>query len=95
MTLPDFQGVGIGNALAMLVASMWQALGYRALSSTAHPALIASRSASPLWRMHRPPSFTNSGDRLRPTQHALTRLTAGFTYVGPPMHHRQAKALLG
>src|SRR5207253_3683440 len=34
VTLPDFQGVGIGNALAALVAAMWQGLGYRAISST-------------------------------------------------------------
>jgi hypothetical protein len=92
VTLPDFQGVGIGNALSMLIASMWKALGYRAISATTHPAMMAARSASPCWRMHRSPSFAGRGDSFR---HALTRLTAGFVYVGPAMKLLQAKALLG
>ncbi|HWY87274.1 MAG TPA: ABC transporter ATP-binding protein [Gemmataceae bacterium] len=95
VTLPDFQGVGIGNALSALIAGMWKALGYRAVSATAHPAMIQARRASPLWRMHRPPSFAGKGDRLRPTQHALTRFTAGFAYIGPAMKLVEAKALLG
>ena len=40
VTLPDYQGVGIGHALSGLVASLWRGLGYRALSTTTHPALI-------------------------------------------------------
>jgi ABC-type lipoprotein export system ATPase subunit len=92
VTLPDFQGVGIGNALSGLIAAMWKALGYRAISATTHPAMIRARLASPLWRMHRPPSFAGRGDRFK---HALTRLTAGFVYVGPAMKLLHAKALLG
>ena len=81
VTLPDFQGVGIGNALSALIAAMWKALGYRAVSATSHPAMIQSRLASPCWRMHRPPSFAGQGDRsVRPNQHGLTRFTAGFVY---------------
>jgi GNAT superfamily N-acetyltransferase len=92
VTLPDYQGAGIGNALSALVASLWKGLGYRALSTTTHPAMIAARRRSPLWRLTRPPSFAQGGDRLR---HATTRLTAGFEYVGPALPALGGRALLG
>jgi hypothetical protein len=91
VTLPDYQGVGIGNAMSALIASMWTALGSRAISTTSHPAMMRARCASPFWRMHRRPSLTRRENRIR---HASARLTAGFTYVGPAMHSLEAKALL-
>ncbi len=91
--LPDFQGAGIGNALSATIASLWRGLGYRALSTTTHPAMIRSRLRSPLWRMHRAPSLAAGREaRLR---HATTRLTAGFEYIGPAMPTGQARAVLG
>jgi hypothetical protein len=92
VTLPDFQGVGIGNALSALIASLWTGLGYRALSTTTHPAMIRARLASPLWHIHRPPSLAHGHERR--LKHATTRLTAGFAYIGPPLDRRQALALL-
>ena len=81
VTLPDYQGVGIGNALSDFAASLWAGLGYRAISTTTHPAMIRARLRSPNWQMHRRPSFAAGHEgRLR---HATTRLTAGFRYVGP------------
>jgi GNAT superfamily N-acetyltransferase len=80
VTLPDYQGVGIGQALASHIASLWKALGYRASSTTTHPAYMASRLRGSDWRMIRPPSLAGSHSRAR---HAVTRLTAGFEYVGP------------
>jgi ABC-type lipoprotein export system ATPase subunit len=95
VTLPDYQGVGIGNQLSAFVAALWTALGLRALSTTTHPAMIASRRRSPLWRMHWPPSMASGhSPRARRWRHATTRLTAGFTYVGPPLLKRLARALL-
>jgi ABC-type lipoprotein export system ATPase subunit len=91
VVLPDYQGVGIGNALSAQVASCWTALGVRAISTTTHPAMIRSRNRSPLWRMHRAPSLAARGDVIK---HASTRLTAGFEYVGPPMHKKAAKLLM-
>jgi energy-coupling factor transporter ATP-binding protein EcfA2/GNAT superfamily N-acetyltransferase len=92
VTLPDYQGVGIGNALSDFVASLWAGLGYRAISTTTHPAMIRSRLESTNWRMHRRPGLAarNEG-RIR---HATTRLTAGFTYVGPALPQVLAKALM-
>src|SRR5262249_3313940 len=49
VTLPDFQGIGIGNAFANTIAAMWKCFGYRAVSTTTHPAMIAYRHRSSLW----------------------------------------------
>ena len=57
VTLPDYQGVGIGNALSDFVASLWAGLGYRAISTTTHPAMIRARLRSPNWQMHRKPEL--------------------------------------
>jgi ABC-type iron transport system FetAB ATPase subunit/GNAT superfamily N-acetyltransferase len=92
VTLPDYQGVGIGNALSAFIAALWKALGLRALSTTTHPALIGARCRSRLWRMHRPPSMASGRPGL--WRHASTRLTAGFTYVGPPLPGALAAVLL-
>ncbi len=95
VTLPDFQGVGIGNALSDLIASLWAGLGYRAISTTTHPAMIRARLRSPHWHMHRPPSLARGRERrLRGLKHATTRLTAGFAYVGPALPRRLANVLL-
>jgi GNAT superfamily N-acetyltransferase len=92
VTLPDYQGVGLGNALSDFVASLWAGLGYRAISTTTHPAMIRARLQSPNWEMHRAPSFAASHEgRLC---HATTRLTAGFRYVGEAMPFVAARALL-
>jgi GNAT superfamily N-acetyltransferase len=95
VTLPDFQGVGIGNALSTLIASLWTGLGYLARSTTTHPALTGTRLRSPHWRLTRAPSLARGGERRLRLRHATRRLTAGFVYVGPPLPRRQALALLG
>jgi GNAT superfamily N-acetyltransferase len=93
VTLPDYQGIGIGNALSDLIASLWRGLGYRATSTTTHPAMIRARLKSQNWRLARAPSLAGGHEgRLR---HATTRLTAGFVYVGPPLPRRLALGLLG
>ncbi|MBI3406930.1 MAG: ABC transporter ATP-binding protein [Planctomycetes bacterium] len=93
VTLPDYQGAGIGNALSDFCAGLWSGLGYRVYSTTTHPAMIRSRLRSPNWQMHRAPSFARGHEgRLR---HAVTRLTAGFTFVGSPLPRELGRALIG
>jgi energy-coupling factor transporter ATP-binding protein EcfA2/GNAT superfamily N-acetyltransferase len=94
VTLPDYQGVGIGNALSDFIASLWKGLGYRAVSTTTHPAMIRARLASAHWRMHRPPSLARGHEQKLGLRHASTRLTAGFHYVGPHLAPAVARALL-
>jgi ABC-type molybdenum transport system ATPase subunit/photorepair protein PhrA/GNAT superfamily N-acetyltransferase len=94
VTHPDYQGVGISHALSSHIASLWKGLGYRTLSTTTHPAFIAARQRSPHWRMLRAPSLVSPDSRLSRLRHAVTRLTAGFEYIGPPLDAQLARQLL-
>jgi ABC-type lipoprotein export system ATPase subunit len=84
--LPDFQGVGIGHALAEFVASLYAARKPYT-SATSHPAMIGHRSRSPLWRMIRAPSHVSRAGRIHATgfdaNRSRGRLTASFRYMGP------------
>jgi ABC-type molybdenum transport system ATPase subunit/photorepair protein PhrA/GNAT superfamily N-acetyltransferase len=95
VTLPDYQGAGIGHALSTHIAALWKALGQRATSTTTHPAMIAARQRSRHWRMVRAPSLANGHSRDLPgLRHAVTRLTAGFEYVGPPLETATARRMM-
>ncbi len=50
VTLPDYQGVGIGMALAESVARRHRQEGHRLNVTASHPALIAHCRRSPKWR---------------------------------------------
>jgi hypothetical protein len=85
--LPDFQGVGIGNALSEFVATLFVATGKRYCSRTSHPAMIRHRARSKLWTMHRGVSFgaRHTGKYAAFNRSAaLHRLTAGFRFIGEP-----------
>jgi ABC-type lipoprotein export system ATPase subunit len=84
--LPDFQGVGIGNALSEFVAGLFVASGRPYYSVTSSPAMIRHRARSPLWHMHRTPARTSGKQPMRGLNRsaAVNRLVAGFRFVGPP-----------
>jgi len=104
--LPDFQGVGIGNAMSNFIASCFHGTrGRYYLSVTANPAMVAYRAKSPLWNMTRKPS-NNCDQRKRRNVKANTeamtqwrkalgtdRITASFRYCGPS--NPDAAAALG
>jgi energy-coupling factor transporter ATP-binding protein EcfA2 len=95
VSLPDYQGVGIGHALSGFCASLWKGLGYRVTSTTTHPAFLAARQRSPDWRLVRRPSLGSRPSlRCAFLKHATTRLTATFEYIGPALDRREAWALL-
>lgn len=103
---PDFQGVGIGNAMSNFIASCFHGTrGRYYLSVTANPAMVAYRARSPLWNMTRRPQ-NNCAQRVRrnvkANSEAMTqwrkalgadRITASFRYAGPP--NPKAAAALG
>jgi hypothetical protein len=94
VTLPDFQGVGIGNAVSAYIASMWRGLGKRAFSTTSHPAMIRSRAKSSKWRVSRATGIP-ARDGSASIKHARNRLTTGFEYVGAAMDTAEAIKILG
>lgn len=91
--LPDFQGVGIGQALSSTIASMFKGLDLRAISTTTHPGLIASRIRGSNWQLRRAPSLAQRSGKMN-LSHARTRLTAGFEYIGAAMPARLARDLM-
>ncbi len=50
VTLPDYQGVGIGTATAEAVAELHRRQGHRVNITAGHPAMIVHCHRSPLWR---------------------------------------------
>jgi len=89
--LPDFQGVGIGNAIENLIGSVYSATGKPYRTTTSHPAMIRSRARSPLWRMFRPPSrvpLQSKRGSMKGWQASRNRLSASFEYVGKPDRER-------
>jgi len=92
--LPDFQGVGIGNAFSAFVASLFKATGKPYRSVTGNPAMIHHRAKSPLWKMTRGPSRVTVGVlRGFEKSSAAGRMTASFEYVGPA--RRKEAAMFG
>jgi GNAT superfamily N-acetyltransferase len=97
--LPDFQGVGIGNALINHLASMWKGLGYRVFRNTGHPAEIsAARRDRDRWLCIRESSRTSRLGGARAQEfanaRAADRLTASFEYRGQPMEALAALRLM-
>jgi hypothetical protein len=96
--LPDFQGVGLGNAMSEFVASVFAATGKRYISTTSNPAMIQHRARSPNWNMHRKPSMVAAPGQLglqKNAKNSWGRITAGFEYRGRPCDPETVKALLG
>lgn len=84
--LPDFQGVGIGNALSEWVGQYVLDQGFRYFSTTSHPAMIRHRCRSPKWKLRRL-GHTATGsrkDKLAGMVRSCSRATAGFEFVGSP-----------
>jgi len=95
--LPDYQGVGIGNALFTTIARMWSGLGFRAFSGTGHPAEIAHRMRSADWRLTAAPHrHARDGGKLadRSARRATDRLVASFEFTGAPLAREDASRLL-
>lgn len=100
VTLPDYQGVGIGYTLEDYTASAWTALGHRALSTTSHPAMIGQRNRNPAWKMTAKPrrNRRSKGSKMALTFRntcASQRYVASFRYVGKPLDRELAARLVG
>ena len=86
VTLPDYQGVGLGNRFCDHLAGVYHSLGRPFFVTTGHPARVGTLSRNPRWAMTRAASTTTgTGDAGvgRHMRRASSRLTSGFRYVGP------------
>lgn len=97
--LPDYQGVGVGNALSAYAGAMCKAMGFRYQSQTSHPAMIRSRAKSTKWRMIAKPNnktkvmVSGGADQWQGKTKLSTRLRATFEYVGPALDEVEAQSV--
>ena len=84
VTLPDYQGIGIGMAVVENVSGMYRAERQRMNVTASHPALIAHCRRSPKWRTV---GFKKTGSPgaerfARNYRGSPGRAVASFEYVG-------------
>jgi ABC-type arginine transport system ATPase subunit len=93
--LPDYQGIGIGNAMSGYIGAMLKGVGFRFISETSHPGMIRARAKSNLWRMKQAPTIkralagTTSGVRSW-FEIGRKRVIASFEYCGPAFDKQEA-----
>jgi GNAT superfamily N-acetyltransferase len=86
VTLPDWQGIGVGRRFLDAVAQMYVEQGFRMNLVTGHPAMIASLKRSAAWRCidFRPHGFPRDGRFAKKyVSHSLGRCVASFEYRPP------------
>jgi GNAT superfamily N-acetyltransferase len=84
VTLPDYQGIGIGMRVAEAVAALHRDEGLRVNVTASHPALIAHCRRSPAWRLVQ---VLKTGSRrihkfVANYRSSLGRAVVSFEYVG-------------
>jgi len=83
VTLPDFQGLGIGMAVAEAVAEIYRSRGHRINITAGHPAVIAHCRRAPAWRTVGIRRANRRGTRLRSNyRDSSGRAVVSFEYVG-------------
>jgi GNAT superfamily N-acetyltransferase len=84
VTLPDYQGIGIGMAVTESVAELHRGEGHRVNVTASHPALIAHCRRSPRWRaVNVKKTGTPHTDRfIKGYRGSAGRAVVSFEYVG-------------
>ncbi len=82
VVLPDFQGLGIGVRLSDFVAQLCAEKGFVFTSVTSHPAMIAYRIKSPLWKLKRKGRMIGGGNVKKGMNNSKYRNTCSFEFVG-------------
>jgi GNAT superfamily N-acetyltransferase len=86
VTLPDYQGIGIGMRVVAAIAQLHRAEGLRINVTSSHPALIRHCRRSPLWRTVNVRKSGGSAQRNRSRfagyRNAAGRAVVSFEYIG-------------
>ena len=84
VTLPEFQGLGIGTRLLEKVAEMEGAKGNRVTITASHPAIVAHCSGSAKWRFvgAKKMGSTRQEFRGRVIRSSQGRAVASFEFLG-------------
>ncbi|MEM8944124.1 MAG: GNAT family N-acetyltransferase [Planctomycetota bacterium] len=85
VTLPDFQGMGIGMRVVAAVASLHRQEGHRINVTSSHPALIGHCKRSSLWKainVKKTGSGTRNVANISAYRSSKGRAVVSFEYVG-------------
>ena len=85
VTLPDFQGIGIGMRAVAAVAELHRAEGQRINVTSSHPALIRHCHRSPLWKAVNVKKYGSTSIKRRGLSSypgSAGRSVVSFEYVG-------------
>lgn len=85
VTLPDYQGMGIGMRVVAAVASLHRQEGLRINVTSSHPALIRHCRSSPLWRavnVRTAGARSPTSKRFPGYRAAVGRAVVSFEYIG-------------
>ncbi len=85
VTLPDFQGIGIGMRVVAAVASLHRQEGHRINVTSSHPALIRHCRYSKLWKtvnVKKTGASRSSTARFRQYRSSAGRAVVSFEYMG-------------
>ncbi len=84
MTLPDYQGIGIGMRVAEAVCDVHLQQGHRVNVTASHPALVAHCRRSSRWRVARvlKSGSRSAGEHYRGYRASVGRSLVSFEYVG-------------
>lgn len=99
VTLPDWQGIGLGMCLADTLGAAYKATGIRLRNYPAHPSFIRAHDKSKNWHMEKKPgnysSKISKKNTLDPTVKNMgARPCAVFEYCGPAMDTTEARRLV-
>lgn len=95
VTLPDYQGVGIGTAVQSYTAAALKGLGYRPRITSSAPGIVQSLNRNKNWAMTQTPKRNSGGgcfhdDPIGKT-FSVKRLVSAFEYVGPALPADEAR----
>lgn len=93
VTLPDYQGIGIGMTVAETVAQLHRQEGHRVNVTASHPALIAHCRQSPRWRAVgvRKTGSRNTERFISNYHGSCGRAVVSFEYLGPAASNGSAR----
>lgn len=91
VTLPDWQGLGLGLVIKSVLGSAYKALGYRLRSYPAHPAFVRAHRPEEWTTIKRLGTFRTSPEGRWSRE---SRPCAILEWVGPSMDARQAARLI-
>jgi GNAT superfamily N-acetyltransferase len=85
VTLPDYQGLGIGTRAVAAVAELHRAEGLRVNVTSSHPSLIRHCRGSPLWKVvgiKKAGASRSPGQQFAHYPRSASRAVVSFEYVG-------------